>query len=224
MKVEGGVINGNQITVEINHFTKYAVLVVDKTREEPIIEKPTDPTTEITFSDISGHWAETSIKQALRDGIVTGYPDGAFKPANTVTRAEFSVMLMNALKSQKGGVELMFTDTAEIGDWAKIAVSQAAQAGIINGYEDGTFRPNVNMTRAEMATMIANALKVSTEGNAVTPFADDKAIPAWAKSIVATLNELGIVKGMGANQFNPSAQTTRAEAVIVLMNMLDQTK
>ncbi|MNG28247.1 hypothetical protein D3C84_1134840 [compost metagenome] len=72
--------------------------------------------------------------------------------------------------------------------------------------------------------MIANALKVSAEGNAATPFADDKVIPAWAKGSVATLKELGIVKGMGTNQFNPSAQTTRAEAVIVLMNMLDQTK
>ncbi|MNO21284.1 Endo-1,4-beta-xylanase A precursor [compost metagenome] len=224
VKVEGGVINGNQITVQINHFAKYAVLVVDKTREEPIIQKPTDPTTEITFSDLSGHWAEASIKQALSDGIVTGYPDGTFKPANTVTRAEFSVMLMNAMKPQKAGAELMFTDTAEIGAWAKIAVSQAVQAGIINGYEDGTFRPNANVTRAEMAKMIANALKVSAEGNAATPFADDKVIPAWAKGSVATLKELGIVKGMGTNQFNPSAQTTRAEAVIVLMNMLDQTK
>ncbi|MFX3631734.1 MAG: Ig-like domain-containing protein [Candidatus Pristimantibacillus sp.] len=219
VKVEGGIIKDNQITVEVTHFTKYAVLVVDKTTGMPVIDKPA-----VNFSDISGHWAESSIKQAVSGGIVTGYPDGTFKPENTVTRAEFSVMLMNALKSQEAGAELIFTDTAEISSWAKKAVSQAVQNGIINGYEDGTFRPNANITRAEMAMLIANALMLPTEGIAATPFADDKAIPSWAKGSVAALKELDIVKGMGANEFNPSAQTTRAEAVIVLMNMLEQSK
>ena len=55
-------------------------------------------------------------------------------------------------------------------------------------------------------------------------FSDDKAIPAWAKSSVEALKKLGIVKGIGAGEFNPSAQTTRAEAVNVLMNMLGQSK
>lgn len=224
VKVEGGIIKDNQIAVEVTHFTKYAVLVVDKITGLPVIDKPTNPTTEIIVGDISGHWAEASIKQAASDGIVTGYSDGTFRPENTVTRSEFSVMLMNALKSQETGADLIFTDTAEIGAWAKKAVSQAVQANIIKGYEDGTFRPNANMTRAEMATMMANALKLSTEGNAATPFADDKAIPVWAKGSVAALKQLDIVKGTGANEFNPSALTTRAEAVIVLMNMLEQSK
>ncbi|MGG4093635.1 Ig-like domain-containing protein [Paenibacillus lautus] len=224
VKVEGGMKQANDISVEVNHFSKYAVLVVNKANGMPVVDKTTDPTTEISFTDISGHWAEVSIKEAVREGIVTGYPDETFKPGNTVTRAEFSVMLMNALKSSDAGAELIFTDTAWIGDWAKKAVSQAVQAGIIQGYQDGSFRPNAKMTRAEMAAMIANALELSTKDIPTTSFSDDKAIPAWAKSSVEALKELGIVKGIGAGDFNPSAQTTRAEAVIVLMNMLGQSK
>ncbi|MGG4106862.1 Ig-like domain-containing protein [Paenibacillus lautus] len=224
VKVEGGMIQENNISVEVNHFTKYAALVVNKANGMPVVDKPTDPSTEISFADISGHWAEVRIKEAVREGIVTGYPDETFKPGNTVTRAEFSLMLMNALKSTDAGAELIFTDTAWIGDWAKKAVSQAVQAGIIRGYQDGSFRPNAKMTRVEMAAMIAKALKLSTKDIPTTSFTDDKAIPAWAKSSVEALKELGIVKGKGADEFNPSAQTTRAEAVIVLMNMLGQSK
>ncbi|MHA2856318.1 S-layer homology domain-containing protein, partial [Paenibacillus lautus] len=224
VKVEGGMKQVNDISVEVNHFSKYAVLVVNKANGMPVVDKTTDPTTEISFTDISGHWAEVSIKEAVREGIVAGYPDETFKPGNTVTRAEFSVMLMNALKSTDAGAELIFTDTAWIGDWAKKAVSQAVQAGIIRGYQDGSFRPNAKMTRAEMAAMIANALELTNKDIPTTSFSDDKAIPDWAKSSVEALKELGIVKGIGAGEFNPSAQTTRAEAVIVLMNMLGLSK
>jgi hypothetical protein len=224
VEVKGAKISGNHITVEVNHFTKFAVLVVDQTTDLPVSEVITPAEPEISFSDIAAHWAEASIKQAVKGGIVNGYVDGTFKPGNTITRAEFSVMLMKAIKRQEAGTELTFTDKADIGTWAQAAVAQAVQAGIIYGYEDGTFRPNANMTRAEMATMIAKALQLSLDETAVTSFADDQAIPVWAKGAVASLKERGIVNGKGANTFNPRAQTTRAEAVVMLLNMLNLTK
>ncbi|WP_405171166.1 Ig-like domain-containing protein [Paenibacillus sp. FSL H8-0280] len=223
-KVDGGIIKGNQIIVEVNHFTKYAVLVVDKISGKPVLNNPVEPTMEPGFGDISGHWAEARIKQALSSGMITGYPDGTFNPGKNVTRAEFSVMLMSALNSQKAGVELVFSDQNEIGAWAKMAVSQAVQEGILSGYPDDTFRPNANITRAEMIVMVANALKVSTIGNDATSFSDEKSIPVWAKTSVAALKELGLVEGMGNNDFKPKSPTTRAEAVVILMNMLDKTK
>ena len=70
--------------------------------------------------------------------------------------------------------------------------------------------------------MIANALKLSIESDAVTDFADDKDIPSWAKGTVAAIKKLGIMAGTGTNQFNPDAQATRAEAVTVLLRMLVQ--
>jgi hypothetical protein len=129
---------------------------------------------------------------------------------------------MNTLKPQGEGSALTFTDKAKIGAWAQKAVAQAIQAGIIKGYEDGTFRPNVVITRAEMATMLAKASGKTIESNATTGFADDKDIPAWAKASVAYVKQAGMVKGKGNNQFAPQDQATRAEAVTVLLNMSAQ--
>jgi len=212
----GGVVSGNKITVEVDHFTKYAVMVVGGA-DEPVMDTPTV----ISFSDIFEHWAEASIKQAVIDGIVRGYPDGTFMPDRTVTRAEFTVMLMNALKHQEAGKELIFTDKAMIGAWAQKAVEQAIQAGIINGYLDGTFRPSAAITRAEMAKMIAVSIGQAIELHAnETDFADNEDIPVWAKGSIAYLKDEGIMQGMGNNVFAPQDHATRAEAVEVLLNML----
>ncbi|MBB3071125.1 hypothetical protein FHS14_004132 [Paenibacillus baekrokdamisoli] len=222
VEVVGGKVNGNHITVEVNHFTKYAVFAVNQVTDVPAIDQPTDTPAKVQFSDIAGHWAESSIMQAVSGGIVKGYTDGTFKPGKTVTRAEFVVMLMNALKPQEAGAELTFTDSAKIGAWAQNAVAQAFQAGIIKGYKDGSFRPDAEITRAEMAVMIANALGQSIDVNAATGFADDKDIPVWAKGAVAIMKKLDLVVGKGKNEFDPNDKTTRAEAVTVLLKVLAQ--
>ncbi|WP_314586514.1 S-layer homology domain-containing protein [Paenibacillus terrigena] len=219
VEVGGGKINGNHISVETNHFTKYAVLAVDLAAEVPTKDPSNDTETTVTFSDISGHWAEANIKQAVSGGIVTGYPNGTFMPDKTVTRAEFAVMLMNTLKLQEAGTTLTFTDTAKIGSWAQSAVTQAVQAGIIKGYKDGTFRPETVITRTEMAAMLANALGQSSVANTATGFADDKDIPVWAKASVAYVKQAGMVQGKGENRFAPQDHTTRAEAITVLLNL-----
>ncbi|OXM82574.1 hypothetical protein CF651_30295 [Paenibacillus rigui] len=213
----GGTVDGNHITVKVNHFTKYAVFAVDQTADSKA-----GTLQPVNFSDISGHWAEANIKQAVSAGIVSGYPDGTFKPDRTVTRAEFAVMLMNALKPQGDGAALTFTDKEKIGAWAQKSVAQAVYAGIISGYEDSSFRPDAEITRPEMAVMIAKATGQSIEANAATGFADDQDIPEWAKGAVATMKKLGIIEGKGANEFAPGDKTTRAEAVTVLLKMLAQ--
>ncbi len=211
----GGEISGNTITVKVNHFTKFAVFGVEKdTDSTSNTEQPT------SFNDISGHWAEDNIQQAVSAGIVSGYEDGTFKPNRAVTRAEFAVMLMNALKPQGDEAALTFTDKAKIGTWAQKSVMQAVYAGIITGYDDNTFRPDAEITRSEMATMIAKALAQTVEVKTATGFADDKSIPDWAKGAAAAMKELGIIKGKGTNQFAPNDKTTRAEAVTVLLRML----
>ncbi|GFZ94724.1 hypothetical protein GCM10008018_46360 [Paenibacillus marchantiophytorum] len=213
----GGTVNGNTITVKVNHFTKYAVF-----GEGQDSDSTADTKQAVNFSDISGHWAGATIKQAVSAGIVSGYPDGTFKPDHTVTRAEFAVMLMNVLKPQGDGSVLSFTDKAKIGAWAQKSVAQAVYAGIITGYEDSTFRPDAEITRPEMAVMIAKALGQSVEATMATGFADDKDIPGWAKGAVAAMKKLGIIEGKGADKFAPVNKTTRAEAVTVLLKMLAQ--
>lgn len=222
VKVNGSKINGDRIAADVDHFTKFAVLVVDQATGLPVTDSSTEATKEAQLSDISGHWAEAHIKQAVSEGIVKGYTDGTFKPNTTVTRAEFTVMLMNALKAQDEGAELIFTDVASIGAWAKKAVEQAAKSGIVTGFDDNTFRPDAKITRAEIAKMIARAMSLSIEENAETGFADDKDIPTWVKGAVAALKKLNLIEGKGSNQFDPNAPATRAEALTILLKMLEQ--
>ncbi len=216
VKVNGGKINGNRISVDVDHFTKFAVLVVDQATGLPIIGSSTESTTGAQFSDISGHWAEADIKQAVSDGIVKGYTDGTFKPDATVTRAEFAVMLMNALKPTGKGVELSFTDSIPV--WAQTSIAQALEADIVRGYEDKTFRPSASISRSELVVMIARAGGVDRAATASTGFADDSEIPSWAKGAVAAVKELGIVSGRNGNLFAPNETATRAEAVTIIMN------
>ncbi|MEK5257516.1 glycosyl hydrolase 53 family protein [Paenibacillus sp. FSL F4-0125] len=221
VKVNGGKIDGNRIAADVDHFTKFAVLVVDQATGLPVTNASTEPTTEAGFSDISGHWAEANIKKAVSEGIIKGYTDGTFKPNATVTRAEFAVMLMNALKPTGNGVELGFTDT--IPAWAEKSIAQALEAKIIRGYENVTFRPAASITRSELAVMIARAAGGDLTSAASTGFADDSQIPAWAKDAVAAVKKSGIVSGRNGNVFAPNETATRAEAVTIIMNLL-QTK
>lgn len=205
----GGSINGNQITATVDYLAKFAVLAVDK-------EQPAVP----IFTDIDGHWASNIILNALDNKLIQGYPDGTFRPDATITRAEFTVMLVNALKLEGAGEGRIFKDQEQIGSWAKEAVTKAVDAGIVNGYGDGSFRPDLSITRAEIATMIARGLQLSSDADAMTGFIDDHEIPTWAKGAVKALQERGIVNGRGGHRFVPNVTATRAESAVMLVRLL----
>jgi len=191
--------------------------------EPPDPEAPTNTENpSIRLKDIAGHWAGAAIQKAVLNGMVKGYPDGTFQPQRLVTRAEFVVMLANALKLDGQGETLVFTDRGKIGAWAQPAVARAAQAGIIQGDATGSFRPDARLTRAEMAVIIARALGLSGAANTASGFADDGDIPVWAKGAAEALRQQGIVAGRGSGAFVPQAGTSRAEAVVVLLRMLER--
>ncbi|MFC4306764.1 GLUG motif-containing protein [Cohnella boryungensis] len=216
VKVEGGKISGDRVSVQVNSLAKFAVFSYELSKEPTTDNEPST-----NFRDVVGHWAEANILRALKQGIVSGYSDGSFKPNRIITRAEFAVMLMNALKQTDERANLSFSDAAKIGNWAKNAVAVAAQAGYIKGYQDGTFRPDSAITRAEIAMIVANVLGLSLETGSSTGFADDSNLPGWAKGAIAAIHAKDIMKGKPSGEFDPAAKATRAEAVTVLLKLLD---
>ncbi|WP_042169601.1 cadherin-like beta sandwich domain-containing protein [Paenibacillus gorillae] len=208
----GGTVEGNSVTVETNQFAKFAVLPVRKNSD--------GGTTSPQFTDIEGHWAAAAIIQAASIGITSGYADGTFRPNAPITRAEFAVLLIKALQIQGEGSELRFTDNKAIGNWAKHYIALAVKEGIINGYSDGTFRPHGLITRAEMAVMLANTQHTKPEATVTTTFADDTDIPAWSKGAIKEIAEQGIVQGRGGNRYVPMATASRAEAIVVLLKLI----
>lgn len=109
-----------------------------------------------SFSDVAeGQWFNTSISTMAKLGIVTGYPDGSFKPNDNITRAEFATIAARFDKDAKDSASI-FSDID--GHWAKEYIERAAKKGWITGYPDGTFRPDRLITRAEAASLINRVL------------------------------------------------------------------
>jgi len=116
------------------------------------------------FSDVSSEaWYATEVANASSNGIIKGYPDGSFGVNKNVTRQDLCVMLFNLLKEKNIDIasdeEKSFTDKENISDYAREAVFTLSGAGIINGYDDGSFRPRGNATRAEAASLINGLLE-----------------------------------------------------------------
>ena len=111
------------------------------------------------FSDTE-MWAEQYINELAAAGIVNGYPDGTFRPDNTVTRAEFVTMLMRII-GQEGGRN-GFADVQ--GHWAEKYVAKAAEYGYVGGYPDGTFRPDASITRAEAFKIMSTVFGWEADG------------------------------------------------------------
>lgn len=196
----------------------------EASEEEQEDQEPQAPQEEptITFKDVpAGHWAEAAIQQAASLNIIKGLPGHLFKPDAPTTRAQFMVMLANALKWDSAKAPLAFTDAERIGDWAADAIAQAVQLGIVNGYTDGSFRPNEEITRVEMAALLARALGLPLTDVESTSFADDALIPQWGKGAVEALRELGIIAGRGSNHFASNDAATRAEALVIIMRVLN---
>jgi hypothetical protein len=176
-----------------------------------------------TFTDLEGHWAKAKVERAADLGIAAGYADGTFRPNRPVTRAEFAAMLARALVLDlKKAEQAAFKDQAELPVWSRPYVAAVAAEGYIKGYADGTFRPNQLITRAEMTVILTRALNVIAEPGKQAAFADRASIPAWAEPSIAAAVDMKLVQGKGANTFAPNDTATRAEAVTLLLRMLDQ--
>ena len=148
-----------------------------------------------------------------------GYPDWTFLPNNNMTRAEVTAMFARLLKnypSTNVKYNLPYSDVFE-GDWYYPAVGFMTENNIIKGYEDGTFRPNAPITRAEFATIASKFDEII--GGDVKGFYD---VPAshWALKYINSAYERGWVTGYEDGSFRPDRNITRAEVVTVTNKML----
>lgn len=121
-------------------------------------------TTSNTYSDVAyGKWYNNPISTMSALGIITGYPDGTFKPNKPITRAEFAAIAARFDETQSGK-SATFSDV--IGHWAAKEIGIAYANEWIKGYPDGTFKPDQNITRAEAMTMINRVLERKPESPA----------------------------------------------------------
>lgn len=181
-----------------------------------------------TFPDVSSHWGKKYVETMANKLIVEGYENGTFGPDRSITRAEFATVIVRALGlSGKKAPAASFHDVRS-NDWFADAVAAAVEAGIVKGYEDGTFRPNQVITREELAAMVVRAsafagkdLSVSQDdvAAALAKFSDANGI-VWAHEEIAAAVTAGIVEGFEDGTFRATNTATRAEASAMLERFL----
>lgn len=168
----------------------------------------------------ANYWASGAITQLACAGIVNGFPDGAFAPNGPVTRAQFTKMLVLALGLHPVAGTRPFADVPA-GAWFAPDVTAAKQAGILQGLTPTTFGPNLEVTREEMAVMVARALALKTT-TATLEFSDASQIAAWALPGVKATVAAGLMQGFPDGRFAPGSNATRAQAAEVIASLLQR--
>ncbi|WP_158299618.1 S-layer homology domain-containing protein [Paenibacillus antri] len=169
------------------------------------------------FTDMEQSWAKEQLAEWADSGFVKGYADGSVRPDETISRAEF-VALVNRVYGYAHASDSAFLDV-EADAWFADDVAKAARAGYASGYEDGTFRPDREISRQEAAKMVAALLKLEAAaegGGTASAFTDRGDIPAWSIGYVDAIAAEGYLQGYPDGAFRPASPITRAEAVALL--------
>ena len=168
------------------------------------------------FIDLSAdHWASDPVQYLLSQQVISGYADGTFRPDGNVTRAQFAKILVGAM-----GWDLLAPQSPTFSDvgtdfWAYSYIETAVAHGVISGYEDGTFRPYKDVTRAQVAKMVVVSREWVVDMPASSSFADVSPTD-WSYVYVETVNAAQVMSGYADNTFRPDAPATRAQIAKIL--------
>lgn len=175
------------------------------------------------FSDMDGESAEVknAVAELAEKGVISGVGDNKFAPKSNVTRAEISAMLVRALNLEDGSDTFpdVYADK-----WYYKSVSSAKKAGLLDGFEDGTFRPENSVTNEQVIAILAKYLEKQgiKAGDTKLPYADS--INAWAEKYVRLGYEQGIVLAYEDNTFRGEYTVTRADCAVMINRFLKVTE
>ncbi|WP_052087919.1 S-layer homology domain-containing protein [Paenibacillus wynnii] len=180
-----------------------------------------------TFNDLDKRWAKADIELLASKLVVKGTTDSIFSPDSNITRAEFAALLVRSLGLAVDASSTTFTDVKS-SDWFAGAINAAVQAKLVDGFKDSSFKPNDTITREQMAVMISRAITavgkagdISVNHNqSLAKFKDSASIASWAHMAVAQSVEANIITGMTKDTFVPSANASRAQAVVMLKRFM----
>jgi hypothetical protein len=164
--------------------------------------------------------------------VIGGTGDGVFDPEREMTRAEFAEILVKGLglRVEKGAMAGEFSDV-DATDWFSGSIHAAVSYKLLQGYEDGSFRPEQRITREQAMVILAKAMLItgltssplSGDDNVVLQeFGDAGSMSAWAKQGVNAALQAGIIRGKSSDRLAPKDYLTRAEAAVMIQRLLRQ--
>ena len=173
----------------------------------------------LPFVDVTNHWAYTDIKRVYNRGWMVGESATIFAPDQELTRAMLAVILYAMAGEPEVAAANPFSDVPA-GEWYTDAIIWAAANGIVVGCGDGTFRPEMAVTRAQAAVMLcgyaAFAGRDVTARTDLSAFGDAADIPAWAQAEMQWANAEKLILGRDGKLLAPNAAATRAEMASIL--------
>jgi parallel beta-helix repeat protein len=173
------------------------------------------------FPDLNGHWAATFVDALVSKGVISGFPDGKFRPESPMTRAQYAAIIAKTFQLPANRQASNFTDVKS-NYWARSAILSAASMGFISGFPDGTFRAEQNLTKVQAIVSIVNGLKLTGGNpNVLTAYRDRAQIPSYAINAVAIATQkLLIVNYPKSDKLEPLRNSTRAEVAALVYQAL----
>ena len=195
------IADDGSVALRMSHASQYAIVIDDKNHGE--------------------NAGQPTLNTQDHDAYLLGYEDGTVRPEGSITRAEVATIFFRLLTDESR--DKFWSQTNDYTDvpadaWYNNAVSTLSNAGILDGYEDGTFRPDGNITRAEFATITARFLEAGYDGGNRFPDIDGH----WAAEYINEAANAGIVDGYEDGTFRPQQNITRAEAVTMVNRTVDR--
>ncbi|WP_409341705.1 cadherin-like beta sandwich domain-containing protein [Paenibacillus sp. MBLB4367] len=181
---------------------------------------------EKSFADLREHWSKRDVELLASKLIVKGMTETSFAPEINVTRGEFVSLIVRALGLAEDSANAKTFSDISASDWFAGAVGAAAKAHIVNGFENGTFRPGETITREQMAVILSGALTFAGKPPAAAgkltlyAFEDHTAIRSWAEASAVHMVQNGILSGMTETRFAPQEPVTRAQAAVAIKRLL----
>lgn len=166
------------------------------------------------FWDLSGNWAAPYIGALAERGIISGYQDGSVRPNNSISRAEFIAMVNRAF-GISATTRIDYPDVRR-GSWYYSDVARAVAAGYIQGFPDGTMRPDALISRQEAAAVMARVMLPGVTRTRALAFSDAASIPAWSRNSIAVMAEAGYLSGYPDGSIRPFANISRAEVAAIV--------
>ena len=194
--------------------------------EDPDWTEPEEPATDVSdiFIDVAPNaWYKDAVQYAYDNGLMTGVSANEFAPDATTTRGMIVSMLAR-LEGVESANDAGFADVE--GEWYATAVNWAASVGVVNGYEDNTFRPNDAITREQLAAILMNYAAYKGEDvsarASLDAYSDAENVSTWATDTMQWAVAKGLLTGVTADTLQPQGAATRAQVAAIFQRFLSE--
>lgn len=175
----------------------------------------------IAFADLQNHWSKDFVLGLSNQNLIQGFADGSFRPDAPMSRAQYAALIAKAFNPAARRPAVNFSDVPS-NFWAKAAIEQAYQGGFISGFQDGSFKPNQNVTRLQLVLSLMSGFGIPPANPDKLAIFDDRAsIPASLQDrIAAAVQSKIIVNFPDQRKFNPNREATRGDVSAMVYQTL----